>query len=70
MISTKTRVINLKTGSIIVAVNPGQAALKRQATDPILTRTTTRNSVANAVAVVGIRKALLVGKNFNRILNY
>ena len=26
MISTKTRVINLKTGSIIVAVNLGQAA--------------------------------------------
>ena len=29
MISTKTRVINLKTGSIIVAVNPGQAVNHR-----------------------------------------
>ena len=46
-------------------LNPGQAALKRQATDPILTRTSTRNSVANAVAVVGVRKALLVGLILN-----
>ena len=55
-------VLRRKSQGVILRKQSQEEELRRQSQGDILKRATKKNSVANAVAVIGVTEALLLGK--------